>query len=119
MAGRGRVWPLAIIVMRCCRLWGWQPGTDAEAFQVTEDLAFGWGNARRADGLASERLSCSGSTRMGDHCARAQLPHSISVYKIHRCGQQVPKASWVKSQAPSKGKEDSQTVRSGSGGHSP
>ena len=39
---------------------------DAEAIQVTEDLepeayvsAIGWGNTRRAESLARERLSCS------------------------------------------------------------
>lgn len=39
---------------------------------------------------------------------------STSVYRINRWDQQVPKASLVKSQAPSKTKEDSQTVKSGS-----
>lgn len=46
-------------VLRCSGLQGWHPRTDAEAFQVTEDLepeacasAIGWGNARRAESLA-------------------------------------------------------------------
>lgn len=116
---------MVIIVMRCCGLGGWPPRTDTEAFLVTGDSepeagasAIGWDKARRTFSLAWERMTCNGGARMIDHYARTQLPILASVYPMSRWGQQVPKASLVKFQVPSKGKEESQTVRFGSQEHS-
>ena len=88
-----------------CNKVPWAPGLAPKdrhkSLKVTEDLracasAIGWGNARRDESLAWERLSYSGCARMGDHCARAQFPVSTSVYRISRWGQQVLRASLVK-----------------------
>lgn len=116
---------MVIIVMRCCGLGGWPPRTDTEALLVTGDSepeagasAIDWDKARRTFSLAWERMTCNGGARMIDHYARTQLPILASVYPMSRWGQQVPKASLVKFQVPSKGKEESQTVGFGSQEHS-